>query len=187
MLRSMLCGQRRSKIHFSDGSKFNLFGSNGETLCSSLNWGKTELKVWPISVHVRHCFRPYSEVRANLDPPKYVPSSCGANTPKSRNFRQYFYELWKWSSGTNAPLYSYMAEWMQMFIWTSCGSMRFLPCVHRPISEQFSCKSMSPSHRKKGKAVTWSWKHWNNEMASPEFLSKLDWESLENLWWQSYG
>ncbi len=41
-------------------------------------------------------FRPYSEVDAKLVPPngvpstKYIPSSCGGNTPKSGNFRQYF-------------------------------------------------------------------------------------------------
>lgn len=34
-----------SNVHFSDESKFNSFGSEGETLCSASNWRKPEPRV----------------------------------------------------------------------------------------------------------------------------------------------
>lgn len=43
------------------------------------------------------------------------------------------------------------------------------------------------SRSKMGKAVPWSWKHWNNEIAIPESWSKPKRKLLDNSWWQSYG
>ncbi len=75
---------------------------------------------------------------------------------------------------------SYMAEWMQTFIRTSLDSMRFPPCSS-PNQPAIFMQDNVPSDCKTGKAVPRSWKHWNNEKASPESWSKPDWKSLENI------
>lgn len=69
---------------------------------------------------------------------------------------------------------------------TTCGSF---PAFTQSASN-FHAQQCPLSHSKMGKAVPWSWKcwkHWNNEMASPESWSKSNRKPLENHWWQSYG
>ncbi len=121
--RHVLWTENWSKVHFSDESKFNLFGSDG-----------------------KHFIRRQTEERLNPE--------CVKKSVKGGGGRVMVWGMF--SAAGVGPLIQLHGRWMQMFIRTSFSKMQFLPCKHLPISLQFSCRTMPPSHSKTDKAVPWS-------------------------------
>ncbi len=127
-----------SKVHFSDESKFNLFGSD-----------------W------KH----------------YVRCQTGERQPKvckevSERWRR---KCHVWGMFSAAGFGQRECKCLSE---PSCGNMQFLPCVHDPISLQFSCRTM-PHHTAK----------WVKQFFEAENIEIMKWAAqspdlnpTENLW-----
>lgn len=85
---------------------------------------------------------------------------------------------------------SYTATWQsecKCLLEPSSTTCAFFPTFITQSATNFHTRQCPLSHSKTGKAVSWSWKHCNNEMTSPESWSKPNRKPLENPLQQSYG